>query len=380
MQDDVNVLPVRTEDYNNGIQERTDGMPTERKSPPKKTTTKAAVKKEMLDAYSELLPEMEQEVAAELKPEKKVEQKLAARAVAVADAISADGVATQISALRSELSRLLAQLSDKLEQEVGRYQAVKRAIEEKEADLKDVYEIERSAGSLAALIEAQNLKQQDFEATLESRKDQALTEVQSAREQWEKEKAEWEEQLKERQEVENRKRDRDQEEYNYRFKREKQQMQDQLADERAKMERELANKRIEMEQDLSDREKAVVERERQIDELRGRVEAFPAELKRAVDSAVAETATRLEAETKNREELLKREFDGERKVLTTRIQSLEKAVKEQSDQIDRLVQQIDKAYQQVQEIAVRAIEGSSNSKSLAGLQQLLSESGRRPTP
>lgn len=355
-------------------------MVTEKKPPAKKSPSKTAVKKEVLDAYSEILPVMEEEAAAELKPEKRFEQKAAARAVAVADDISADGVVAQISALRSELGRMLVQLSEKMEQEVARYRAVKRAIEEKEAELQELYEIEKSAGSLAALIEAQNLKKQEFETTLETRKEQALEEVQSARQQWEKDKADWEAELKQRQEAENRKRDRDKEEYEYRFKREKQQMQDQLADERTKMERDLASKRIELEQDLSDRERAVAERERQSEELRAQVEAFPSELKRAVEAATSELTLRLESESRAREELLKREFDGERKVLTTRIQSLEKAVKEQSDQVDRLVQQIDKAYQQVQDIAVRAIEGSSNSKSFAGLQQLLAESARRPNP
>jgi len=323
---------------------------------------------------------MEEEAEAELKPEKKAEQRLAAKAVATADSISADGVVTQIAALRSEVGRLLSRLSDQLEQEVARYQAVQKAIQEKESDLNQTYEIERSAGTLAALIEAQNVRKQEFDATLEARKEQALAEVQSSRDQWEKDKAEWEAQLKERQEAENRKRERDKEEYEYRFKREKQQMQDHLADEHSKMERDLANKRTELEQDLADREKAVAERERQADELRARVEVFPGELQRAVDTAVAEATARLQAQAKSREEILTKEFDGERKVLATRIQSLEKAVKEQADQIDRLIQQIDKAYQQVQDIAVRAIEGSSNSKSLAGLQQLLSESARRPNP
>ncbi|MFB3903388.1 MAG: hypothetical protein ACE15E_08040 [Acidobacteriota bacterium] len=345
-----------------------------------KKTTKTAVKKEMLDTYSDLLPQMQEEAETELKPEKKAEQKAAARAVAVADSITAEGVLGQISAVRSEIAKLLAQLSDRLEQEVGRYQAVQRAIEEKEKDLKEVYEIERAAGSLAALIEAQNIKKQEYEAAFEARKEQALAEVQSARDQWEKDKLQWESDLKERQETENRKRERDKEEYEYRFKREKQQMQDQLADERARMERDLAAKRIELEQGLAEREKAVAERELQVDQLRARVESFPAELEKAVAQAVAEVTSRLEMQSKNHEELLAKEFEGERKVLTTRIQALEKTVKEQAEQIDRLSQQMDKAYQQVQDIAVKAIEGSSNSKSLAGLQQLLSESARRPTP
>jgi len=350
----------------------------EKKAPVKKAT-RTAVKKEMLEAYSDLLPELQEEAQTELKPEKKAEQKAAARAVAEADSISAEGVVAQISAVRSEVGKMLAQLSDRLEQEVARYQSVQRAIEEKEKDLKEVYEIERAAGSLAALIEAQNLKKQEFEATLESRKEQALAEVQSSREQWEKDKLQWEAELKERQESENRKRERDKEEYEYRYKREKQQMKDQLEDERAKMERDLALKRTELEQGLAEREKAVAERELQLDQLRARVESFPLELEKAIARAVAEATARLEAQAKSREELLTKESEGERKVQTTRIQSLEKTVKEQADQIERLAQQIDKAYQQVQDIAVKAIEGSSNSKSLAGLQQLLSESARRPS-
>ena len=80
----------------------------------------------------------------------------------------------------------------------------------------------------------------------------------------------------------------------------------------------------------------------------------------------------------SREELLKREFVGEKNVLTTRIASLEQTAKEQSDQVSRLLAQSEKAYVQVQDIAVKAIEGSSASKSLANLQQMLSDQSRRP--
>jgi HD superfamily phosphodiesterase len=97
----------------------------------------------------------------------------------------------------------------------------------------------------------------------------------------------------------------------------------------------------------------------------------------AVAKAVKETADRLNLEAKSREELQKREFIGERNVLTTRIESLEKIVKEQSEQITKLTQQLEKAYQQVQEIAVKTIEGSSTVKSFANLQQWISEQVRK---
>jgi phage-related minor tail protein len=97
----------------------------------------------------------------------------------------------------------------------------------------------------------------------------------------------------------------------------------------------------------------------------------------AVSKAIKETTDRLNLEAKNREELVKKEFIGERNVLTTRIESLEKGVKEQSEQISKLAQQLEKAYQQVQEIAVKTIEGSSTSKSIANLQQWISEQMRK---
>jgi hypothetical protein len=64
-------------------------------------------------------------------------------------------------------------------------------------------------------------------------------------------------------------------------------------------------------------------------------------------------------------------------VLTTRIAALEQTVQEQAQRLSGLSQQAEKAYGQVQEIAVRAIEGSGSAKQLANLQQLLAEQARK---
>jgi hypothetical protein len=76
-----------------------------------------------------------------------------------------------------------------------------------------------------------------------------------------------------------------------------------------------------------------------------------------------------------RDELLRREFAGEKNVLTTRITSLEQTAREQSEQLARLLGQAEKACGQVQETAVRAIEGSASAKQLTHLQQNARRSG-----
>lgn len=74
---------------------------------------------------------------------------------------------------------------------------------------------------------------------------------------------------------------------------------------------------------------------------------------------------------------MRKEFDGERNVLITRIESLEKTVEEQSGHIANLSGQLEKSYQKVQDIAIKSVEGSSNLKSFANLQQLVSEQTKR---
>jgi colicin import membrane protein len=93
----------------------------------------------------------------------------------------------------------------------------------------------------------------------------------------------------------------------------------------------------------------------------------------SIGKAVKDTAERLNLESKNREELLKKEFTGEKNVLSTRIESLDKTVKEQNAQIAALTQFLEKANQKVQEIAVKALESASAQKSLSSLQQFLGE-------
>jgi hypothetical protein len=132
-----------------------------------------------------------------------------------------------------------------------------------------------------------------------------------------------------------------------------------------------------MESELKLREKVIVEKEEDLNELRKKVSAFPKEVETAINKAIKETTEKLSLEAKNREELQKKEFIGERNVFTTRIESLEKTVKEQSEQIVKLTQQLEKAYQQVQDIAVKTIEGSSTIKSFANLQQWINEQTRK---
>jgi len=358
---------------------RKDKTMEEKKIQPKKLTL-ANTKQEMLQAYNEALKRLEAQKEAELKPEKRLEEKKAKEVVQVAESLSSEGIAKEISTLKVEAGKMLAQISDRLDEEINKFKAVQNAVTLKEKELQELYEIEKSAMTLAALIESQNQKRQAFESEMGAKKEALSEEIETLRTEWEKEKNDYEATVKERDVTEKKRRDREKEEYEYAFKREQKLVKDKFEDEKAKLEREIQIKREQMEAELKSREKVIVEKEEEFNDLRKRVNAFPKEMEAAVTKAVKETTEKLTLEAKNRDELQKKEFLGEKNVLTTRIESLEKTVKEQSERIVKFNQQLEKAYQQVQDIAVKTIEGTSSLKALANLQQWLSEQVKKSPP
>ncbi len=349
----------------------------EKKVQPKKLSM-TSTKQEMMEAYQGVLKLLEEKKETELKPEKKLEEKRAKEVVKVADSLSSEGVVQEISGLKVEIGKVLTQIGDHLEEEVNKFKAIQNAIELKEKELQELYEIEKSALSLAALIETQNQKRQQFEAEMTARKEELSQDIQTQRLEWAKEKEEYENQIKERDVTEKKRRDREKEEYDYSFKRQQMLAKDKFEDEKTKLEKESQLKKAQMESELKEREKVIAQKEEELNDLRKKANLFPKELETAVGKAVKETSDRLSLEAKNKEELLKREFIGEKNVLTTRIESLEKTVKEQSAQIAGLTQFLEKANQKVQEIAVKALESASAQKSLSSLQQLLSEQMKKP--
>ena len=92
-----------------------------------------------------------------------------------------------------------------------------------------------------------------------------------------------------------------------------------------------------------------------------------------------EVQEKLRAEAEAKETLLRKTFEGERNVLQAKIEMLERKTQEQSEQIGRLLQQLETAYQKVQDLAAKALGGASDFKSLVDLQQIVAREVRKQT-
>src|SRR5438309_1017085 len=103
--------------------------PMAEKAPSRKRSTSAAVaKQQMLESLAETTRAVQERREAESRPEERIERRIVEQAVAAADALSTEGIVKSIGELRSAVGKTLAQLSDRLEEEVAKYVQIQRAI------------------------------------------------------------------------------------------------------------------------------------------------------------------------------------------------------------------------------------------------------------
>lgn len=325
----------------------------------------ANTKKELLEAYEaakKRFDRLNKDLLDAEKARKRLENKVAE---ATADSEAAQDPVTRLHELRGAISRELTDLAERFETEIETYRKIKSAIETKQGELDTIYEVETAASDLAALIDAQRVKKEQFGQDMEAQKASFEAEMQARRTQWQQEKTDHDRQVKEQAEALGKQRQREKEEHEYAFAREHAQRKNALEDELQALEKELAVKRNDFENDvrqrtdkLDTREEAIAGREKEMTALQKEVESFPKRNEASIQTAVAQTTDRLTRDFKSDKALMEARFEGERNVLLGKIEALEKAVSSQAAQIGDLSKKSELAYEKVQDIANRAVTAS----------------------
>jgi len=319
-------------------------------------------KKELLEAYEDAkqrLQKLDKNLLDAEKARRQLDKKLAA---ATADSQTAQDPLQRLHDLRGVISRELTDLAERFETEIETYKKIQAAVEAKQADLKTIYEVETAASDLAALIDAQRIKKQQFELEMEAKKTAFEQETDETHARWSREKIEHDRKVQEQADAVKKKREREKEEYEYAFLREKEQRKNELEDKLKSVEKEIMQKREDFEiehqqreSDLDTRDAVLKKSEKEMAAFQKEVETFPNRLEKGIQKAVDDTTQTLTREFEKDNALLNTRFEGEKNVLVGKIESLEKTIASQATQIDTLSKNHEKAYEKVQDIANRAV-------------------------
>lgn len=286
----------------------------------------------------------------------------------------------KIKDLSKSVTQMLFKISDEIVTQTTNLQTVKDAIAIKEAELKELYAIEKQAHTLAGLVNAHQELKLEQEKELVDAKEKATTElneivanIKSAREEYEALVKEQKEQLTQTKK-------RTEEEFTYDFARFKKQAHDQLEDELTSKQKEfqgeLDQKNVELaeyKKSLAEREKEVEKREKKMTELEAEVEAFP----KKIEEIKAEANAKADAEIKKvlaiRENSLKKEIEADKRILESERENLKAQLEAATGTIATLQTKLDEAYKRIQEMGIQMVSSSNEAKAFDKIAALVSE-------
>ncbi|MBM4176575.1 MAG: hypothetical protein FJ213_10460 [Ignavibacteria bacterium] len=311
-----------------------------------------STKNELFEAYNEALEKIKELKSADRKVEKKKEEEK--KIVEAVVEHSPETIIKLLGEIKLRTAKAIDEIGETLIAEYRKLTELQQAIEIEKKYLEEIFDIKAGADSLSALLLAQKEKKEAFELEIEAK-----------RIQWKQEQENYEIQKKDRDMQIKKEREREQEEYNYNLKLQRKKDADQYAVQKLELEKELINKKAAIEKELAEREALVTAREKEFAELKAKVESFPAELDNVIKGTEKSVTEKIELKYKHQAELSSKEIEGERKLNKQMIASFESKIKEQEELIRQLTQKANDAGIQIQNIAIKAIEGASLQRSFS---------------
>jgi hypothetical protein len=336
-------------------------------------------KNEILSAYEDALKQLQGQKNTE--PKQAQEEKRQFEVVKKASENTTEGIVTGITTLKLNVAKELDKLSEQLSSEYKKLEDIQLAMRLEKKNLEELYQVTANADSLAAMIQAQKEKKALFETEMADKRlvledkmkadklnsdekirnenDAFETTMKAQKELAKTEQAKWAEQQKELKEKTEKDRKREEEEYAYNLKLTRKKETDLYEEKKASQEKELAEKKKAFELEIAQREAQVVAAENELKELRTKNAAFPAEIDKAVATAVKLATEKLQAEFRFERELTAKQNEGDIKLKEQTVETLKSKIKDMDAIFAELSKKASVAETSVKDIAMKAIESSS---------------------
>jgi hypothetical protein len=270
----------------------------------------------------------------------------------------------------------VSELSEQLSKEAANLQELRQQVTSILEELKALHGLEVAEDTLTNLIKAYKDNSQTYQEEFNQRSETVLQALQEQKLAWEKEQEEHKKAITERNETLKKTHQRDEYEYKYDLELRRKLETDEYEQQQKALYKQLADLEEETKKQWEQREKTIAEREKQFTEAKAKVEAFPKEKEAAIKKATGEGEGIARYQAKVKADLYAKEVEGQKRFYEQRLQSLEATIDNQQERIQSISKQLESALKQVQDLAVKAIEGASNSKSYQAIQEIALEQAK----
>ncbi|UBF30328.1 hypothetical protein K9N68_34530 (plasmid) [Kovacikia minuta CCNUW1] len=355
---------------------------------PTKRPSERSTKTELLSAFDQLLQEKKAleaqlEIASQLEPPRNGKTATIAPPPSAPEPPPDPAPNQKMESIIEGLNRLqlnfggaVSDLSEKLTLEVFQLQEVQQSVAEEVQQLETLHGLQAAETNLDTLIQEYEASAKTFNEELRQRQDAIDQEMTQAKKTWAKEQEDQRRLIKERHETFAKTRQRDTKEYTYDLTLLRKLADDEYEQERKRLYQELEELQQTQAKQLAEREKTIADRENQFTELKAKVEAFPKDLEAAIKRAKEEGKGIANQQAKVKADLLAKEIEGSKRTYELRLDSLEETIEDQQTRLQNLAKQLDAALKQVQDLAVKAIEGASDVSSYQAIKEIALEQAK----
>jgi hypothetical protein len=271
----------------------------------------------------------------------------------------------------------VSELSEKLTSEASKLGELQRTVGDEIQQLQELHSLEDvEEDTLDNLIQQYEESAKTFSSELSEQRETVEQELLELRKSWEKEQELQKLAVKERNDNQHKSRQRDEESYHYDLD-----LQRNLDIEEYEQRQQTLYKEIEefqqvQEKQWAEREKAISDREKLSAEVKAKVEAFPKELEANVKNGKDNGRNIGTYQAKIKSDLFAKDLEGQKQNYELQIQGMLQTIQNQESRIASLSKQLDSALKQVQDLAVKAIDGASNLKSFEAVKEIAIEQAK----
>lgn len=271
----------------------------------------------------------------------------------------------------------VSELSEKLTSEASKLEQIRQTVGEEIQQLKDLHNLEEVVeDTLDHLIQQYETSAKAFAEELSNRRETVEQELLEQRQVWEKEQETQKRTLKERNETSQKVRQRDEQSYHYDLKLQRNLDIEEYEQRQKMLYQQLEEFQQQLEKQWAEREKAIADREKLYAEVKAKVESFPKDLEANIKNGKENGRNIGNYQAKVKADLYGKEVEGQKQYFELRIQGLSQTIQNQESRIASLSKQLDSALKQVQDLAVKAIEGASNVNSFQAVKEIALEQAK----
>lgn len=283
-------------------------------------------------------------------------------------------ILTSLEGLQIGFGSAASNLSEKLIAEASTLEELQTSVTEETEQLQELHDLEAiEDNTLDTLVESYEESSKTFEEEFSERRETLEQELQDLQKTWQKERETHQREAKERNENYQKTQQRSQEEYHYSLELTRNLSDEEYEQRKKELYKELEETKKEEEKAWKEREEEIAKREKEYAEAKQKVEEHKEELEKNKKEG-KENGQRIgHYNAKVASDLRSKEIEGERRNYQLRIEALDQTIQTQNIRIDKLSKQLDAALKQVQDLAVKAIEGTSNRNAFDAIKEITNE-------